>query len=308
MNLIFEKLSLNDILILSIIFLQLFSIPTFASEQSNKNIGVAVGTQYDSTHVYVAPKDLDVFVNSFVATFGGQASKPTLANVTPVDSSTTFRYIMSPVGMLSIFAYQTPIPFPFGQERYGYLVTDMDQAINNAKAAGAEVVVAPFKDPIGRDAVIQWNGGVKMQLYWHDTAPSYEPLKTIPDNRVYISSDRADEFVRNFVRFSHGKVVEDNKQANGAEIGRSNYKFRRIRIESPFGKMQVMVTDGHLPYPFGWEITGYQVDDLNDTLTKASNSGAKILAKPYDAGDRNTAILQFPGGYIAEVHDIKKSK
>ena len=94
-------------------------------------------------------------------------------------------------------------------------------------------------------------------------APSYAALKTIPDNRVYVSNDRADEFVRDFIRFSHGKVVEDNKQANGAEIGRSNDTFRRIRIESPFGKMQVMVTDGHLPYPFGYELTGYQVDNLN---------------------------------------------
>ena len=36
--------------------------------------------------------------------------------------------------------------------------------------------------------------------------------------------------------------------------------------------------------------------------------GAKILSKPYDVGDRKTAILQFPGGYIAEVHDLKKTE
>jgi hypothetical protein len=286
------------------LLLSLFSISIFANE--HKNPGVAVGSQYDSTHVYVSPNDLDAFVNSFIATFGGQASKSVESNVTPVDSKTTFRYIMSPVGMLSVFAYQTPIPFPFGQERYGYLVTDMDQAIKDAKAAGAEVVVEPFKDPIGRDAVIQWSGGVKMQLYWHFTAPSYAPLQTIPESRVYVSNDRADEFVREFLRFSHGKVVEDNKKANGAEIGRPNDTFRRIRIESPFGKMQVMATDGHLPYPFGYELTGYQVDNLNDTLTKATNAGAKILVKSVDIGDRNTAILQFPGGYIAEVHELKK--
>ena len=214
---------------------------------------------------------------------------------------------MSPVGMLSVFAYQTPIPFPFGQERYGYLVNDMDAAIKEAKAAGAEVMVERFNDPIGQDAIIQWPGGVKMQLYWHSKAPSYAPLKTIPDNRVYVSNDRADEFVRDFISFSHGKVVEDNKNANGAEIGRANSTFRRIRIESPFGKMQVMVTDGHLPYPFGYEFTGYQVDNLSDTLNKATNAGAKILSKPYDAGDRNTAIIQIPGGYIAEAHELKKT-
>jgi predicted enzyme related to lactoylglutathione lyase len=303
-----KKFLLKSVLIFSILLLQPFAISTFASEQSKKNLDVAVGPQYDSTHVYVAPNDLNAFVNSFVATFGGQASNTIVSNVTPVYSSTTFRYIMSPVGMLSVFAYQTPIPFPFGQERYGYLVTDMDKALIDARAAGAEVMVEPFKDPIGRDAIIQWSGGVKMQLYWHFKSPSYAPLKTIPDNRVYLSNDRADEFVRGFIRFSHGKVVEDNKQADGTEIGRPNYTFRRIRIESPFGKVQIMVTDGHLPYPFGYELTGYQIDNLADTLTKATNAGAKILSKPYDVGDRNTAILQFPGGYIAEVHDLKKTE
>lgn len=295
----------KNVLILTTLFLQTFVIPTFGSDQTNSNFEVAVGSQYDSTHVYVAPIDLDPFVNSFVATFGGQPSKAVVSNVTPVNSSTQFRYIMSPVGMLSVFAYQTPIPYPFGQERYGYLVTDMDAAIKKAKAAGAEVMVEPFNDPIGKDAIIQWPGGIKMQLYWHFNAPSYAPLATIPENRVYVSPDRADEFVRAFISFSHGKVVDDNKKANGAEIGRSNYTFRRVRIESSFGTIQIMVTDGHLPYPFGWEITGYQVENLANTLTKATKAGATILAKPYETGDRNTAIIQFPGGYIAEVHDLK---
>ena len=47
------------------------------------DVGVAVGAQYDSTHVYVAPGDLDAFVNSFVATFGGQPSKRSVTNVLP---------------------------------------------------------------------------------------------------------------------------------------------------------------------------------------------------------------------------------
>jgi hypothetical protein len=32
---------------------------------------VAVGPQYDTAHVYVAPADLDRFSDSLVATFGG---------------------------------------------------------------------------------------------------------------------------------------------------------------------------------------------------------------------------------------------
>ena len=44
---------------------------------------VAVGAQYDSTHVYVTPEDFDRFVGSGVATFGGTASKQVVTTVTP---------------------------------------------------------------------------------------------------------------------------------------------------------------------------------------------------------------------------------
>jgi predicted enzyme related to lactoylglutathione lyase len=270
--------------------------------------GVAVGPQYDSTHVYVAPGDLDAFVKSFIATFGGQTSKQIVTNVLPEPSSAEFQYVWTPVGTLSVFAFQTPIPFPFGQERTGYLVTDMDEAIRSARAAGAEVIVEPFKDPIGRDAVIQWRGGIKMQLYWHFTAPKYDALEAIPDNRVYLSHDAADIFVRDFVRFSHGKIVEDESQADAGEIGRAGETYRRIRITSKFGNMQVMVTDGHLPYPFGHEVTGYQVQNLGATLEKAKAAGAKILSAAYASNDRSSAIVEFPGGYIAEIHAASAHK
>lgn len=264
--------------------------------------GIAVGAQYDSTHVYVAAGDFDAFVNSFAATFGGQPSKRSVTNVLPVPSSTEFQYLWTPVGTLSIFAFKTPIPFPFGEERTGYLVTDMDHALKAARAAGAEVIVEPFKDPVGIDAVIQWPGGLKMQLYWHFTPPEYAPLAMIPDNRIYVSGDQADNFVNGFIRFSQGKVAADDKRADAGEIGRAGETYRRIRMESLFGNMQVMVTDGHLPYPFGREITGYQVQDLGTTLQKAKAAGVKILSPPYSTHDRTTATVQFPGGYIAEVH------
>lgn len=265
---------------------------------------VAVGAQYDTTHVYVAPADLDAFVNSFVATFGGKPAKRIVGNVTPVASSTEMQYVLSPVGALSIFAYQTPVPFPYGQERTGYLVTDMDAAVKAARAAGAEVIVEPFKDPIGIDTVIQWPGGVKMQLYWHFTPSTNPPLESIPENRVYVSRDEANHFVGCFVRFAHGKVLSDDKQADAGEIGRAGETYRRIRVRSLFGNMLVLVTDGHLPYPFGLETTGYQVQDLGATLAKAKVAGAKVLTAPFTARDRNTALVEFPGGYKAEVHQI----
>jgi hypothetical protein len=277
---------------------------TCGQGRSRQNHRVAVGAQYDSTHVYVTPSDLNAFVISLVATFGGHSSKPLVTNVLPVPSSTEFQYVWTSVGTLSVFAFETPIPFPFGQERTGYLVTDMDEAIKAARAAGAEVIVEPFKDPIGMDAVIQWPGGVKMQLYWHFTPPNYGPPETIPDNRVYVSRDEADHFVNDFVRFAQGKVIADDKRTDAGEIGRAGETFRRIRITSLFGNMQVMVTDGHLPYPFGHEITGYQVQDLGVTLEKAKAAGVRILSAPYTTNDRISAIVEFPGGYIAELHSV----
>ena len=265
-------------------------------------VDVAVGPQYDSTHVYVAPSDLEAFVTSFVATFGGHASKPIVSTVTPTPSSTQFQYVMSPVGTLSAFAYSTPIPYPFGLERTGYLVTDMDKALASARMAGASIVVAPFKDPIGMDAVIEWPGGVKMQLYWHFVPPSYEPLRSVPENRVYVSPDRVDNFTHAFVHFSRGNVTSDDWHADGAELGRPGQTFRRITVESKFGKMRIMASDGQSPFPFGHEISGYEVSDLQETLAKAVAHAVTVLSGPVQVSDRRTAIVRFPGGFIAEIH------
>jgi predicted enzyme related to lactoylglutathione lyase len=263
---------------------------------------VGVGAQYDTTHVYVTPEDVDKFATSFLATFGGQSTKQVVVTVTPTPSSTTSQLLQTPVGTVSLFGFKTPIPYPFGAERTGYLVTDIDEAIKVAKEAGAAVLVANFPDPIGRDVVIQWPGGVNMQLYWHTTKPSYAAFETVPENRVYVSAERADAFTHSFVRFSHGKVVSDDVKAAGVEIGRPKDTYRRIRIESLFGKMTVFATDGHLPYPYGRELTGYQVANLKDTLTKATGAGAKVLVEPFTSDHRESAIVQFPGGYVAEIH------
>jgi hypothetical protein len=141
-----------------------------------------------------------------------------------------------------------------------------------------------------------------MQLYWHTTAPTYAPLQTIPENRVYVSADKAAAFTSPFLAFSHGHIVSDDAHAPGIEIGRPADTYRRIRIQSNFGKMVVLVTDGHLPYPYGRETTGYEVANLASTLTKAKAAGATILVAPYSSDQRNAAIVQFPGGYIAEIH------
>jgi predicted enzyme related to lactoylglutathione lyase len=280
----------------------LCSIAWAASVDAVQAAGVAVAPQYDSTHVYVAPEDFDRFVASFVATFGGTTSKQGLFQITPTPSQTMSQIALTPVGIASVFGFKTPMPYPFGTERTGYLVTDLDQAICEARAAGADVLVAPFPDAIGRDAIVQWPGGVNMQLYWHTTAPHYAALASIPENRIYVSPDRADAFVHGFIRFSRGKVVSDDRHAMGADIGRPEETYRRIRIDSAFGRVTVFVTDGHLPYPYGRELTGYEIDNLDETLAKAKAAGVTILVEPRQLQDRRSAIVQFPGGFIAEIH------
>jgi len=265
---------------------------------------VAVGPQYDTTHVYVAPTEFDRFVASVVATFGGTTSKKGVFTVTPTPSKTMSQLILTPVGSISVFGFETPIPYPFGSERTGYLVTDMASAIRAAQATGADILVNPFNDPIGLDAIIQWPGGVNTQLYWHTVAPSYADLQSIPENRVYVSAYAVNAFIASFLAFSHGEVISDGAHAPGVEIGRVGDTYRRIRLQSKFGKVTVLVTDGHLPYPYGREMTGYEVADLSETLSKAKAAGVSVLVAPYKADDRNAAMVQFPGGYIAEVHSL----
>jgi hypothetical protein len=263
---------------------------------------LAVGPQYDTTHVYVAPEEFDRFSDALVATFGGTKSQAAVINITPTASETMWQAVFTPVGTFSVFGFKTPIPYPFGIERTGYLVSDFDAAIDSAKANHADIVVAPFPDPIGRDAIIAWPGGVYMQLYWHRTPPNFASLQTVPENRVYLSLDRADDFVRDFGAFAQANVISDDHKAPGIEIGRPNDVYRRARMDSPFGKITILATDGHLPYPYGREIMGYEVDDLSNTLMKAKVAGASVAIEPYSVAGRRAAMVRFPGGFIAEVH------
>jgi hypothetical protein len=262
----------------------------------------AVAPQYDTTHVYVAPADVSAFVSCFLGTFGGQSTKQVVATVTPVPSSTTSQLLQTPSGTVSLFGFTTPIPAPFGNERTGWMVNNLDEAVQSARDAGAELVVIPFPDPIGRDAVVRFPGGVMTQLYWHTATPHYAAFTNVPEDRVYVSRDAADAFLKSLLQFSQGKVVSDDTHADGAEIGRSNYTFRRVRVESTFGKLILIVTDGILPYPYGVETTGYTVPDLAQTLRKATSLGATILIPPAERNGRQSTMVRFPGGYIAEIH------
>ncbi|MFF8374294.1 glyoxalase [Streptomyces lydicus] len=292
--------------LLLVVGVGVFPAPSSAQSRNTPaplpDVPTAVGPQYDTTHVYVTPGAMDAFVTCWEATFGGTHTAKVVTHVTPTPSTTVSELVLSPVGTLSVFDFRTPVPYPFGAERTGWLVSDFDQGVRLARASGADVVVAPFDDPIGRDAVVQFPGGVNAQLYRHTKAPSYPPLETVPDNRIYLTRDSASAFLTSYLRFTGGRIVSDDRAADGGHIGVPDETYRRIAISSPFGNTVVSVTDGHLPYPFGRETTGYAVKDLTSTLRKAEDAGAKMLRGPYSSEGRTSAMVRFPGGYVAELH------
>jgi hypothetical protein len=263
---------------------------------------VAAGPQYDTAHVYVAPGDVAAFVSSWKATFGGTSTTPKVTDVTPTPSETISELVLSPVGTLSVFGFTTPVPYPFGQERGGDLVTSFSAGVADATRSGALLMVSPWNDPIGKDAIVAFPGGVNEQIYWHTTAPSYPPLATIPQSRVYLTPGAAAAFIRDYLAFTRGHITLDDSHADGGQIGLPGTKFREVAISSAFGKTLVIITDGHLPYPFGLETTGYAVTSLTATLARARSAGAKVVWGPYHSATADTAMVKFPGGYIAEVH------
>ena len=50
------------------------------------------------------------------------------------------------------------------------------------------------------------------------------------------------------------------------------------------------------------------MSNLADTLVKAKAAGVLDLVGPYSADGRNSAMVQFPGGYIAEIHSSMSKK
>jgi len=276
----------------------LLSSATALGEGSN----YSVGPQYDTTHVYVPAESFDRFVASFVATFGGKTTPKGTFTLTPTASKTMSQLAITPSGTISVFGFLTPIPFPFGVEHYGYLVANFDSAIATARSDGASVTVAPYNDPVGRDVIMQWPGGLTLQLYQHTTPPNYPAVRYVPEDRVYVSPDSADAFIRSFVAFSQGRIASDVASAPGIEIGRPSEIYRRVEIESGFANVRVIITDGHLPYPYGREVTGYAVGNVAAALRKAMSAGATVLVQPFTSSGRISSMVQFPGGYVAEIH------
>lgn len=60
---------------------------------------------------------MDALLNSFDATLGCSPSKRTEGNALLVASHAELQYMLAAAGALTIFAYQTPVPYAFVKER-----------------------------------------------------------------------------------------------------------------------------------------------------------------------------------------------
>jgi hypothetical protein len=140
------------------------TVPVAVGQQT-ATPNVAVGPQYDTTHVYVAPDDFDHFVASVLATFGGTTTKQVVTTVTPTPSSALSQLILTPVGTISVFGYKTPVPYPFGLERTGYLVTNLGETLAKAKGAGATILVGPYQADQRQASFVQFPGGYIAEIH-----------------------------------------------------------------------------------------------------------------------------------------------
>ena len=257
---------------------------------------MAVGPQYDTTHVYVAPEDFDRFVSSLLATFGGTTTKQGVFTVTPTPSSTMSQLVLTPVGSISVFGFKTPIPYPFGVERTGYLVTDMDAAIQARPRNRCRC----HRRSLQRSDRTRRHHPVARRRE-HATVLAYNCTllqdACKPFRRIESMSQRTERmhFVRSFLAFSHGKVVSDDAHAPGIEIGRPGETYRRIRIESKFGKLTVLVTDGHLPYPYGREMTGYEVTNLTRYAGQGEGGRSRDSGFSLHGRSANLSCCAIPG-------------
>ncbi|MGY6126814.1 hypothetical protein ACW9YV_15345 (plasmid) [Paraburkholderia strydomiana] len=142
------------------------STMTFAQNLPTVNTSISAndvlypGEQYTATHVYTTPDKIDALATSLQATFGSTGGF-SLDNyqITPTPSSAKATVLTTPVGSFSLFAFHSPVPFAFGEDRIGYYVKDIDAAVKKALQSGASVVVSKFTDPIGSDAIVRWPGG-----------------------------------------------------------------------------------------------------------------------------------------------------
>jgi hypothetical protein len=80
------------------------------NDASAANPSLAVGPQYDTAHVYVAPEDFDRFIESLVATFDGTKSQVGVINVIPTPSQTIWQAVFTPAAPSQCLGSRLRVP------------------------------------------------------------------------------------------------------------------------------------------------------------------------------------------------------
>ncbi|WP_265443717.1 hypothetical protein [Flexivirga meconopsidis] len=262
------------------------------------------GPAYDSTHIYTTFADMAPLTEQLQAVFGGEVKTYGELNICPQPSLSVVSVLLSPYGLLSLFGFSTPIPYPFGQDKHGYRIRRRDEMIGRATEAGLDFAVAPFDDLGGLQSIVRLPGGSALQFYEPPAEMGFPELTHIPEARIYLGPLTIDPFLAAFTTLTRGTVQTDDPVADGAEVGMPDTTIRRVTYESGYGRLLVLETNGHQPYPYGWDFTGFVVDDLTATLATATAAGAQVVADPHTANGRTSAMVQFLGGFVAEIHQV----
>ena len=217
--------------------------------------------------------------------------------------------VLTPAGTLSVFGFKTPVPYPFGVERTGYLVTDLDAAVQAAQADGADVLVSAVQRSHRqgrRDSMARRREHAA--LLAHDAAivpgaqnDSGEPRLRFPGPGKRIRSQLSRRFrtARLFPTMRTRRESRSGAPPIPTGASGSLRSSARWPCSSP---------TGILPYPYGREMTGYEVANLAETLAKPRPRVCQSWLGPISADERSSAIVQFPGGYIAEIHSASAEK
>lgn len=219
--------------------------------------------------------------------------------VTPTPRLTMSQLVLTPVGALSVFGFKTPIPHPFGMERsgsrHGLGHRHSRRASRRRRRNGRDVPRPDWPRRHHSVAGRCQHAALMAHLLGAE-------LRAAADGtgKARLSVAGPGRCIRpRFHRLRAWQGCLRRSASTGRGIGCPSDTYRRSRIESGFGRM--MVTHGHLPNPDGRETTGYEVSALFATFGRAKSAGAVVLVEPYSAGQHQAAIVQFPGGQIAEI-------
>jgi len=139
-------------------------------------------------------------------------------------------------------------------------------------------------------------GGVKMQLYWH-FKPSTNPPPRVHSGQPRLRvRDQADNFVRAFVRFAarrHRSPI--TRRPTLLKSGARERTYRRIRIASLFGNMQVLCHGRTFAVSVRSRDHGLRGGrSFRNARGKRKAAGAQILSAPIRSPTEARLSWNFP--------------